>query len=49
MAGCLTLEGELDPRFHGPAWRRVPGHASSSGRAIAAFNPTVARGNFEAG
>jgi DNA-binding IclR family transcriptional regulator len=39
----------LDPRFHGPAWRRVPGHSSSSGRAIAAFNPTVARAIFEAG
>jgi DNA-binding IclR family transcriptional regulator len=39
----------LDPRFHGPAWRRVPGHSSSSGRAIAAFNPAVARAIFEAG
>jgi DNA-binding IclR family transcriptional regulator len=39
----------LDPRFHGPAWRRVPGHSSSSGRTIAAFNPTAARAIFEAG
>lgn len=39
----------LDPRFHGPAWRRVPGHSSSSGRAIAAFNPAVQRALFEAG
>jgi DNA-binding IclR family transcriptional regulator len=39
----------LDPRFHGPDWRRVPGHSSSSGRALAAFNPAVARAIFEAG
>jgi IclR family KDG regulon transcriptional repressor len=39
----------LDPRFHGPAWRRVPGHSSSSGRAIAAFNPAVQRAIFQAG
>jgi DNA-binding IclR family transcriptional regulator len=39
----------LDARFHGPAWRRVPGHTSSSGRAIAAFNPAVASAIFEAG
>lgn len=39
----------LDPRFHGQAWRRVPGHSSSSGRAIAAFNPAVARAIFQAG
>ncbi len=39
----------LDPRFHGPVWRRVPSHSSSSGRAIAAFNPAVARAIFEAG
>jgi IclR family KDG regulon transcriptional repressor len=39
----------LDPRFHGQVWRRVPGHSSSSGRAIAAFNPAVARAIFEAG
>jgi DNA-binding IclR family transcriptional regulator len=39
----------LDPRFHGPAWRRVPAHSSSSGRAIAAFNPEVARAIFDAG
>jgi IclR family KDG regulon transcriptional repressor len=39
----------LDPRFHGQIWRRVPAHSSSSGRAIAAFNPTVVRAIFEAG
>lgn len=39
----------LDPRFHGQLWRRVPGHSSSSGRAIAAFNPPVARAIFDAG
>jgi DNA-binding IclR family transcriptional regulator len=39
----------LDPRFHGEAWRRVPGHSSSSGRAIAAFNPAVATAIFDAG
>ncbi|UGS36577.1 IclR family transcriptional regulator [Capillimicrobium parvum] len=39
----------VDPRFHGPTWRRVPGHSSSSGRAIAAFNPSVARAILEAG
>ena len=31
----------LDERFHREAWRRVPAHLSSSGRAIAAFNPAV--------
>jgi IclR family transcriptional regulator, KDG regulon repressor len=39
----------LDPRFHGQRWRRVPAHSSSSGRAMAAFNPVVARSIFEAG
>lgn len=39
----------LDPRFHGQVWRRVPGHSSSSGRAIAAFNPSVERAIFQAG
>ena len=39
----------LDPRFHGQIWRRVPAHSSSSGRAIAAFNPAVTRAIFEAG
>jgi DNA-binding IclR family transcriptional regulator len=29
----------LDTRFHDETWRRLPGYASSSGRAIAAFNP----------
>jgi DNA-binding IclR family transcriptional regulator len=36
-----------DPRFHGE-WRRMPAHSSSSGRAIAAFNPGVARAIMEA-
>jgi IclR family transcriptional regulator, KDG regulon repressor len=39
----------LDPRFHGPAWRRVPAHSSSSGRAIAAFNPELEDAIFQAG
>jgi DNA-binding IclR family transcriptional regulator len=39
----------LDPRFHGQIWRRVPAHSSSSGRAIAAFNPAVEQAIFEAG
>jgi DNA-binding IclR family transcriptional regulator len=39
----------LDPRFHGQIWRRVPAHSSSSGRAIAAFNPDVERAIFDAG
>jgi DNA-binding IclR family transcriptional regulator len=39
----------LDPRFHGQQWRRVPAHSSSSGRAIAAFNPSVAGSILEAG
>jgi len=39
----------VDTRFHGPVWLRVPSHSSSSGRAIAAFNPAVARAMFDAG
>jgi DNA-binding IclR family transcriptional regulator len=39
----------LDPRFHTQRWRRVPGHSSSSGRAIAAFNPAVAQAILDAG
>ena len=39
----------VDTRFHTPVWRRVPGHSSSSGRAIAAFNPAVARTILDAG
>jgi DNA-binding IclR family transcriptional regulator len=39
----------LDPRFHGQIWRRVPAHSSSSGRAIAAFNPAVEHAIFAAG
>jgi DNA-binding IclR family transcriptional regulator len=32
----------LDTRIHDETWRRLPGYASSSGRAIAAFNPDFA-------
>jgi DNA-binding IclR family transcriptional regulator len=32
----------LDTRFHDETWRRLPGYASSSGRAIAAFNSVFA-------
>lgn len=39
----------LDTRFHDETWRRLPGHASSSGRAIAAFNPGVAQAILAAG
>ena len=39
----------LDTRFHDGTWRRLPAHASSTGRAIAAFNPAVARAVFSAG
>ncbi|HVW16664.1 MAG TPA: IclR family transcriptional regulator [Solirubrobacteraceae bacterium] len=39
----------LDPRFHGPEWRRLPAHSSSTGRAIAAFNPALADAVFAAG
>jgi DNA-binding IclR family transcriptional regulator len=39
----------LDSRFHGQVWHRLPGHSSSSGRAIAAFNPAVERAIFDAG
>jgi DNA-binding IclR family transcriptional regulator len=35
--------GPHSERFHAETWRRVPAHSSSSGRAIAAFNPLVAR------
>jgi DNA-binding IclR family transcriptional regulator len=41
--------GLVSQRFHASAWRRVPAHSSSSGRAIAAFNPLVARVIFAAG
>jgi DNA-binding IclR family transcriptional regulator len=33
----------LDTRLHDGTWRRLPGYASSSGRAIAAFNPAFAQ------
>jgi len=39
----------LDTRFHDGTWRRLPAHSSSSGRAIAAFNPAVAQAIFAAG
>lgn len=35
------LEGTNGLRFHSDAYRRVPGHSSSTGKAIAAFNPAV--------
>lgn len=41
--------GPLGERFHGGPWRRVPAHSSSSGRAIAAHNPVVARVVLSAG
>ncbi|PXY23852.1 IclR family transcriptional regulator [Prauserella coralliicola] len=43
------LEGTHGLRFHTEAFRRVPGHSSSSGKAIAAFNPFVARAVLNAG
>lgn len=39
----------LDTRFHDGTWRRLPAHSSSSGRAIAAFNPGVTQAIFAAG
>jgi IclR family KDG regulon transcriptional repressor len=36
-------------RFHTEAFRRVPGHSSSCGRAIAAFNPVVEQAVLNAG
>lgn len=43
------LEGTHGLRFHTETYRRVPGHSSSSGKAIAAFNPFVAQAVFNAG
>lgn len=43
------LEGTHGLRFHTEAFRRVPGHSSSSGKAIAAFNPFAARAIANAG
>ncbi|WP_245818660.1 IclR family transcriptional regulator [Haloechinothrix alba] len=43
------LEGTHGLRFHTEAFRKVPGHSSSSGKAIAAFNPFVARAVLSAG
>ncbi|TNC25170.1 IclR family transcriptional regulator [Amycolatopsis alkalitolerans] len=43
------LEGTHGLRFHTEAFRRVPGHSSSSGKAIAAFNPFVAQAVLNAG
>lgn len=43
------LEGTRSLRFHTEAFRRVPGHSSSSGKAIAAFNPFVEQAVLNAG
>lgn len=43
------LEGTHGLRFHTEAFRRVPGHSSSCGRAIAAFNPSVEQAVLNAG
>lgn len=43
------LEGTNGLRFHSGSYRRVPGHSSSTGKAIAAFNPTVRNAVLEAG
>jgi DNA-binding IclR family transcriptional regulator len=43
------LEGTHGLRFHTEAFRRVPAHSSSSGKAIAAFNPYFARAVCQAG
>jgi DNA-binding IclR family transcriptional regulator len=43
------LEGTHGLRFHSEAFRRVPGHSSSSGKAIAAFNPFTFRAIAHAG
>ncbi len=39
----------LDTRFHDETWRRLPAHSSSTGRAIAAFNPAVTEAVLAAG
>ncbi len=39
----------LDTRFHDETWRRLPAHSSSTGRAIAAFNPAVTQAILAAG
>jgi DNA-binding IclR family transcriptional regulator len=43
------LEGTHGLRFHTEAFGRVPAHSSSSGKAIAAFNPYFARAVCQAG
>lgn len=43
------LEGTHGLRFHTEAFRRVPAHSSSSGKAIAAFNPYFAQAVCQAG
>lgn len=43
------LEGTNGLRFHSDSYRRVPGHSSSAGKAIAAFNPTVLQAVLAAG
>lgn len=43
------LEGTHGLRFHTEAFRKVPAHSSSSGKAIAAYNPFAARAVVSAG
>jgi len=43
------LEGTNGLRFHSGSYRRVPSHSSSSGKAIAAFNPAVRQAVLDAG
>jgi DNA-binding IclR family transcriptional regulator len=43
------LEGTNGLRFHSGSYRRVPGHSSSTGKAIAAFNPAVRQAVLAAG
>ena len=43
------LEGTNGLRFHSDSYRRVHGHSSSTGKAIAAFNPSVESAVINAG
>lgn len=43
------LEGTNGLRFHSGSYRRVPGHSSSTGKAIASHNATVRQAVLEAG
>jgi hypothetical protein len=43
------LEGTNGLRFHSDSYRRVHAHSSSTGKAIAAWNPTVERAVIAAG